>query len=158
MMRQSSLGPLEPHHLIHDGERLELRVACPTCTWGAGHDPGVDCTRVLQARPINAAGEEEGPWVPLSPRALLYRPAGTAVWVWLRSQGVRRPSPSGPSGRRMSPRSPRAPHVDWTPGAASLALLDALCRVWGCSRPEALRRAVAGAGEQAGSGVYLGPP
>ena len=78
-------------------------------------------------------------WRPMSARSLLVFDRTSPVWVWLRSQGIRRPSPSGPRDRERE--APRPAPVRLTP-RAELALAGLL--VPGETRAQALERLLCG--------------
>lgn len=59
---------------------------------------------VIEARTKD--GRKWGEWRERSRRSLLEYDKTTSLWVWLKSKGIRRPAPSGPSGA-SKPRSER---------------------------------------------------
>lgn len=67
------------------------------------------------------------------------------LWVWLRSHGFRRPSPSGPSGTKWSEQDYAAAGYDksWhlRPRAGTIAMYGELARIWRCSPVDAVERA-----------------
>lgn len=72
---------------------------------------------------------------------------GEGPWPFLLAQGVRRPSPSGPSGAPQSAADRRAAgrvRLDAWISAEASERLDALAAEWRCTRRDALERLVSG--------------
>lgn len=63
----------------------------------------------LEARERDASRGHWSEWKPRTARSLLkdYH-VNSPTWDWLRSHGIRRPAPSGPSGRSLTPEERRA--------------------------------------------------
>ena len=78
-----------------------------------------------------------GVWETLSRAELLELPVDGDVWAWLREQGVRRPAPSGTTIPEADRGGCRVRLNEDATGDA-----DALAARWGCSRPEAVARAL----------------
>jgi hypothetical protein len=53
---------------------------------------------VIEARTRSTIHSGWGEWSVRSRRSLLAHPVRSPVWNWLRSEGIRRPAPSGKSG------------------------------------------------------------
>lgn len=92
-------------------------------------------------------------WRKMTRRELLAYPKGGEVWAWLKEHGVRRPSP--PSATRgITPTNEerratgKARLLAWI-SPDQLATMDALAERWGCSRTEAVIRAVEAAMKRA---------
>jgi hypothetical protein len=71
---------------------------------------------------------------------LLALPDDGEVWMWLRSHGVRRPSPSGKSGTQLTDAQRGSRPVRLSD--ATIDRADELAAQQGCSRAEAISRAV----------------
>jgi len=87
-----------------------------------------------------------GMWFPAPLRDLAQRfTRGTPVWAWLRSKGVRRPSPSGSRVPTSSgtPRSKMPPSLELRLSPEALIILDKLAKSNCLSRAEVVNRALA---------------
>ena len=78
-----------------------------------------------------------GRWEPVTRGALLEHAADSALWDWLREQGVRRPSPSGTTVPETERAGARVRLDETATGDA-----DALAKRWGCGRAEAIAKAL----------------
>lgn len=85
---------------------------------------------------------ERGVWRTLTRAELLALPRDGEVWTWLREQGVRRPSPSGPSGRTTPDDERDGTRMTLRLDSATTRALDALARRWGVVRSQAIARAL----------------
>lgn len=82
----------------------------------------------------------DGAWTPAPLRKLAKRYAvGEGPWPWLRSHGIRRPSPSG---RSMPEERTRRDGLRVRIGAAASERARTLASSWGCSVAEAVERAL----------------
>lgn len=71
--------------------------------------------RIADGRPEHRT--KGASWRPMRRRDLLALPVASEAWQWLRSQGVARPSPSGPRppGRPSAERATRVVSLRMTP-------------------------------------------
>lgn len=94
-------------------------------------------------------------WRKMTRRELLAFPKDGPEWAWLREHGVRRPSPpsrTGGGSKGALPADRRARGLVQFGGwvrPEQLAAMDALATHWGCSRTEAIVRAVEAAAKRA---------
>ena len=79
-----------------------------------------------------------GPWEPVTRPQLRALDVDSEEWQWLREQGVKRPSPSGPSGGDDRSGTRMTLRLD----AATTAALDELARRWGLVRSQVIARAL----------------
>lgn len=87
----------------------------------------------------DARPSARGPWEPVTRAELRALPVDSAEWQWLREHGVKRPSPSGPSGGDDRLGTRMTLRLD----AETTVALDALARRWGLVRSQVIARALA---------------
>ena len=81
------------------------------------------------------------PWRAVTQAELRRLPVASDEWQWLRAQGVRRPSPSGPSGV-VAEADRLGTRMTLRLDSATTAALDALARRWGLVRSQVIARAI----------------
>jgi hypothetical protein len=115
-----------PDSACHYDGRHWRTNACGVVRWQPGTNP------------------KGGSWSRVSVWTLDKYPADSPLWVWLRSVGVVRP------GHTQTPETQRdRPVLSVRVSRQAREALDALERRWGCSRGEALERAILGATTEA---------
>jgi len=102
-------------------------------------DDGSVSTYELCSTGYNRPRQRE--WQTMTNSTLLAYSPKSEFWVWLRENGIRRPSPSGPRGPETRTEADRGgARVRLDEAATSDA--DTLAKRWGVSRPEAIARAL----------------
>jgi hypothetical protein len=108
----------------------------------AGHEElrVVDGKVESRERPSHGRDARWSEWKARSKRSLLEYAVDSPVWAWLKAQGVKRPAPSGKSGRNP-PRADRGHLVEVKLSKAAAAALERLVVRYG-SKSEAVEAAV----------------